>query len=198
MSQRYSLDFAALRRSFNVFLQQFSSVFIKFLDGYLSVSIVVMRIKCVAMTFNKWLTRKETCKLIKINPITSICVYLTKTTKGVMERINSLVNAGKTCSTATIAVTTKDVAATMCATWKATASSAIWTDSTAWTSTALGIGNSYKSCCNSQKKQCLQRNHCFLLLLLWLSIMLRCGSSKYSDLLRSSALYSAEMEFLGT
>ena len=119
-----------------------------------------MRIKSVAMAFNK---RKETCsyKLIVINPITSICVYLTKTTKGMMERINSLVNGGKTCSTATITVTTKDVAGDISATGIATASSAIWTDSTAWTSTAFGIGKSYKCCRNSPENQCLQSNHCF-------------------------------------
>ena len=183
MSQRLSLDFATVKKIIQfVFLQQFSSIFIKFLDGYLSVSIVVMRIKCVAMAFSKWLTRKETCKL---NPITSICVYLTKTRKG---RINSLVNAGKICSTATITVTTKYVAGTISATGKATASSAIWTDSIAWTSTTIGIDHSYKSYRSSQENQCLQCNHCF-------SGFCCCSFSKYrglkySYLLRSSPLYS--------
>lgn len=156
MSQRFCLYFAASKRF--IFLQQFCCVFIKFVDGYLSISILVMSIKCVMMAFNRWQMRDELCKLIEINPMTSISVYSTKATKSMMELLVKL----DWLSTATIAVATEDVAATVSTTGGAF--SAILALITLPTVAAISIGNSYKSCCNSQENQCLQRNHCFLFL----------------------------------
>lgn len=133
MSQRFCLYFAALKS-----LQQFCCVFIKFVDGYLSISILVMSIKCVVMAFNRWQMRNELCKLIEINPMTSISVYSTKATKSMVEL---LVQLGW-LSTAPIAVATEDVAATMSTT--GAAFSAILALITLPTVAAISIGNSYK------------------------------------------------------
>ena len=56
-----------------------------------------------------WQMRNDFCELIEINPVTSISVYITKATKGMMEL---LVKLGR-LSTATIAIATEDVAATV-------------------------------------------------------------------------------------